>query len=102
VHFPAGTLLDDTGCVINIEARETVMRSALSELLQAMDIKADTRILTLASTNDAATLDKAAIRTGRFDSVVEIGYPSCTDAARILAALIRHIPVGHPSTRKRS
>ena len=28
VHFPAGTLLDDTGCVIHIETRETVMRSA--------------------------------------------------------------------------
>ncbi|WP_425003067.1 AAA family ATPase [Mycolicibacterium sp. S3B2] len=47
----------------------------LSELLQAMDIAADARILTLASTNDAATLDKAAIRTGRFDAIVEVGYP---------------------------
>jgi cell division protease FtsH len=28
VHFPTGTLLDDTGCVIVIEAPETVMRSA--------------------------------------------------------------------------
>ncbi|PJE08259.1 ATP-binding protein [Mycobacterium sp.] len=66
----------------------------LSELLQAMDIEADARILTLASTNDAATLDKAAIRTGRFDSVVEVGYPSRVDAARILAALIGAIPGG--------
>lgn len=64
----------------------------LSELLQAMDIKPDARILTLASTNDAATLDKAAIRTGRFDSIVEVGYPSRSDAARILAALIRGMP----------
>ena len=68
--------------------------SGLSELLQAMDIKADARILTLASTNDAATLDKAAIRTGRFDSIVEVGYPSRANAARILAALIRDIPGG--------
>ncbi len=50
--------------------------AGLSELLQAMDIQADARILTLASTNDAATLDKAAIRTGRFDSVVEVGCPT--------------------------
>jgi cell division protease FtsH len=64
----------------------------LSELLQAMDIKPDARILTLASTNDATTLDKAAIRTGRFDSVIEVGYPSPTDAARILGALIRDLP----------
>ncbi len=39
--------------------------SGLSELLQAMDIAAEARILTLASTNDSATLDRAAIRTGR-------------------------------------
>ncbi|OBJ80183.1 cell division protein [Mycobacterium gordonae] len=68
--------------------------AGLSELLQAMDVEADARILTLASTNDAATLDKAAIRTGRFDSVVEVGYPSRADAARILQALIRGIPGG--------
>lgn len=66
----------------------------LSELLQAMDVEADARILTLASTNDAATLDKAAIRTGRFDSVVEVGYPNRADATRILTALIRDIPGG--------
>ncbi|VAZ85743.1 hypothetical protein [Mycobacterium persicum] len=28
VHFPAGTLLDETGCVIRIETRETVMYAA--------------------------------------------------------------------------
>jgi cell division protease FtsH len=68
--------------------------SGLSELLQAMDIAADARILTLASTNDAATLDKAAIRTGRFDAIVEVGYPTRTDAARILTALIINLPGG--------
>lgn len=67
----------------------------LSELLQAMDIQPEARILTLASTNDASTLDKAAIRTGRFDSIVEVGYPNRADAARILAALIKDIPDGH-------
>jgi hypothetical protein len=66
--------------------------SGLSELLQAMDIAAEARILTLASTNDAATLDKAAIRTGRFDAVVEVGYPTRIDAARILTALITNLP----------
>lgn len=68
--------------------------AGLSELLAAMDIQPNARILTLASTNDAATLDKAAIRTGRFDSIVEVGYPTHTDAARILAALIRDLPGG--------
>ena len=57
-----------------------------------MDVQPDARILKLASTNDAATLDKAAIRTGRFDSIVEVGYPNRTDAGRILAALIGGLP----------
>lgn len=64
----------------------------LSELLQAMDIAPDARILTLASTNDPATLDKAAIRTGRFDAIVNVGYPTRNDAARILAALVAGLP----------
>lgn len=64
----------------------------LSDLLQAMDIAADARILTLASTNDPATLDKAAIRTGRFDAIVDVGYPTRADAARILAALLSGLP----------
>ncbi|MDV3134415.1 ATP-binding protein [Mycobacterium sp. 29Ha] len=66
----------------------------LSELLQAMDIQPDARILTLASTNDAATLDRAAIRAGRFDSIVEVGYPNRADAARILTTLVEVLPGG--------
>lgn len=68
--------------------------SGLSELLQAMDIQLDAPILALASTNDAATLDKAAIRTGRFDSVVTVGYPDRDAAAAILATLTAGIPGG--------
>lgn len=64
----------------------------LSELLQAMDIAPDARILTLASTNDPNTLDKAAIRTGRFDAIVDVGYPTRADAARILTALLTGLP----------
>lgn len=68
--------------------------SGLSELLQAMDIEPQARILTIASTNDATTLDKAAIRTGRFDSIIEIGYPDKAVARRILSAHLRDIPGG--------
>ncbi len=68
--------------------------AGLSELLQAMDIQPEARILTLASTNDTTTLDEAAIRTGRFDSIVEVGYPDRVDAARILGAFTRGLPGG--------
>jgi cell division protease FtsH len=68
--------------------------AGLSELLQAMDIQPEARILTLASTNDTTTLDEAAIRTGRFDTIVEVGYPARIDASRILAAFTRGLPGG--------
>lgn len=74
--------------------RDSGGSAGLSELLAAMDIRPSARILTLASTNDVSTLDKAAIRTGRFDSIVEVGYPSRTDSARILAALLAEVPGG--------
>ena len=73
-------------------------RAGLAELLQAMDIAPDARILTLASTNDVATLDAAAVRTGRFDSIVEVGYPDASAAGRILATLVDGIP-GEVDTR---
>jgi SpoVK/Ycf46/Vps4 family AAA+-type ATPase len=65
---------------------------------------AETCILTLASTNDAVTLDEAAIRTGRFDAIVGLGYPTRTDTARILIALISGLrgPCGTgPNQRQR-
>ncbi|OBK89534.1 ATP-binding protein [Mycolicibacter sinensis] len=72
--------------------RRTGGSGGLSELLMAMDVDPDARILTLASTNDAQTLDAAAIRTGRFDSIVEVAYPDRAAAGRILSALIAGLP----------
>ncbi len=46
------------------------------------------------ATLNPRTADQAAIRTGRFDSVVEVGYPNRADTDRILAALIHGIPGG--------
>ncbi|WP_440712018.1 AAA family ATPase [Gordonia sp. FQ] len=74
--------------------RRRTGETSLSELLQAMDIAPDARILTLASTNDAAALDAAAIRTGRFDAIVEVDYPSTEAAAHILTVLTSGIPGG--------
>jgi ATP-dependent 26S proteasome regulatory subunit len=59
-----------------------------------MDIAPSARILTLASTNDASTLDRAAIRTGRFDSIVEVDFPDRQAAEGILTTLLSGIPGG--------
>jgi hypothetical protein len=86
---PALLVLEDVD--LWCQSRHSGYGGGLSELLQATDIAAEARILTLASTNDAATLDEAAIRTGRFDAIVGVGYPTRTDAARILISLITHL-----------
>jgi SpoVK/Ycf46/Vps4 family AAA+-type ATPase len=60
----------------------------LAELLQGLDTDPAARILLLATTNDVAGLDRAAVRNGRFDSIVELGYPSRAAAERILDSLL--------------
>lgn len=89
---PAMIVLEDVD--LFCQSREVGGGAALSELLRAMDIASDARILTLASTNSAAVLDRAAIRNGRFDAVVEVGYPDRTAAAQILATLLADVPGG--------
>jgi ATP-dependent 26S proteasome regulatory subunit len=46
----------------------------------------------VASTNDVKTLDAAAVRSARFDSIIEIGYPTREAAARILATYLCDVP----------
>lgn len=89
---PALIVLEDVD--LFCQSREVGGGAALSELLRAMDIVSGARILTLASTNSAEVLDKAAIRNGRFDAVVEVGYPDTAAAARILTGLLSDVPGG--------
>ncbi len=57
VHFPAGTLLAETGCVIHIEARETVMHSAEVSAYVTSDNQAHAR----------AVLDRLAERANELN-----------------------------------
>jgi ATPase family protein associated with various cellular activities (AAA) len=66
--------------------------TVLSEFLAVMDADPMAPVLTMASTNDVKTLDAAAIRSARFDSIIEIGYPSRETAARILATYLHNVP----------
>jgi AAA+ superfamily predicted ATPase len=89
---PLVLILEDID--LYIRDRKTTEDGALSELLQAMDLNPEARVLTVASTNHIAGMDAASIRSGRFDSVLELGYPSKPDAARILRALLSGVPGG--------
>ncbi|WP_101947804.1 ATP-binding protein [Mycobacterium sp. 3519A] len=66
--------------------------TVLSEFLAVMDADPMTPLLTVASTNDVKTLDAAAVRSARFDSIIEIGYPTREAAARILATYLCDVP----------
>jgi transitional endoplasmic reticulum ATPase len=66
--------------------------SVLSEFLAVMDADPMAPLLTVASTNDVSTLDAAAIRSARFDSIIEIGYPDRAAAARILSTYLHDVP----------
>lgn len=64
----------------------------LSEFLAAMDAHPMAPLLTMASTNDVSSLDAAAIRSARFDSIIELGHPDRSAAARILTTYLRDVP----------
>jgi transitional endoplasmic reticulum ATPase len=88
---PALIVLEDIDLIVG-DRRKGTNTSALSEFLAVMDTDPSLPVLTLASTNDVATLDAAAVRNARFDSIIEIGYPTRDAAAQILAAYLRGVP----------
>ena len=88
---PAVVCIEDVDLFVR---SRSVPGNGLSELLGACDIRQDARILLLASTNDASTLDAAALRTGRFSSHIQIDPPTTEMAARILTQVIAGLPGG--------
>jgi cell division protease FtsH len=90
---PTLIVLEDIDLIVG-DRRKSADNRALSEFLAVMDTDPSAPILTLASTNDVTTLDAASIRTARFDSIIEIGYPDRDAAAKILSTYLRGVPGG--------
>ena len=88
---PTVVVLEDIDLIVG-HRRGGGNASALSEFLAVMDIDPTAPILTVASTNDASTLDAAAIRSARFDSIVEVGYPDRGMAGLILQRYLQGVP----------
>jgi transitional endoplasmic reticulum ATPase len=89
---PAVIVIEDIDLIVDSRRNRYGARSVLSEFLAAMDADPMAPLLTLASTNDVSTLDAAAIRSARFDSIIEIGYPSRAAASRILSRYLADVP----------
>jgi ATP-dependent 26S proteasome regulatory subunit len=90
---PTLIVLEDIDLMVG-DRRKGGDTRALSEFLAVMDTDPAAPILTVASTNDVAALDAASIRTARFDSIIEIGYPTHAAAAQILATYLHGVPGG--------
>jgi transitional endoplasmic reticulum ATPase len=84
-------VLEDIDLIVGDRRRNSDSR-ALSEFLAVMDTDPAVPILTVASTNDINALDAASIRTARFDSIIEIGYPTREAGAQILATYLHGVP----------
>jgi transitional endoplasmic reticulum ATPase len=91
---PTVVILEDIDLFIADRRTRFGDNSRLWDFLAAMDSDPAEPILTVASTNDASTLDAAAIRSARFDSIINIGYPTPSAAQQILGVLLRDVPGG--------
>ncbi|HTI76914.1 MAG TPA: ATP-binding protein [Mycobacterium sp.] len=89
---PTLIVIEDIDLIVDSRRNRHGAPSILSEFLAAMDAHPMSPLLTLASTNDVSTLDAAAVRSARFDSIIEIGYPSREAAARILSRYLDGVP----------
>lgn len=89
---PTLIVIEDIDLIVESRRNRYGAPSVLSEFLAAMDAHPMAPLLTLASTNDVSALDAAAVRSARFDSIIEIGYPGREAAARILSRYLQGIP----------
>ena len=77
------------------EASYGVDRSMVNQLLTEMDgFAADELVFVVATTNFASSLDQALRRPGRFEYVIEIGYPDEPARRAILALYDRKYQLG--------
>lgn len=91
---PALIVIEDIDLIVTSRHAGYGPAGVLSDFLAAMDTDPSSPLLTLASTNDASTLDAAAVRSARFDSIIELGYPNREAGARILETYLRGVPGG--------
>jgi len=90
---PALVLIEDLDLLVG--DREEHERSPLVQFLTVLDglMTRHSRIVTIATTNDAEMIDDAALRAARFDQVIVISMPDETRRAAILAMYLA--PLAH-------
>lgn len=89
---PALVIIEDVDLIVGRRGGMGSRPLALSEFLAALDSHTDAPLLVVATTNDVTTLDSAAVRAARFDSIIEVPYPSTTVARQIFSSLLHGVP----------
>lgn len=90
---PAVVLLDDVD-LLGIGDRTIASSRGLHEVLSAMDMHQDAAVLTVATANTLKGLDAAAIRPGRFASLITVSNPGREEAESLLRTYLRAVPGG--------
>lgn len=89
---PSLVIIEDVDLIVGRRDSYGHRSLALSEFLAALDSYADAPLLIMATTNDVTTLDAAAVRAARFDSIVEVPYPPIAVARQIFSVLLEDVP----------
>lgn len=64
----------------------------VSELLQLIETAAERQIVFIATSNRRDAIDDAMLRRGRFDHIIEVGYPTLSEVRAALAAMLAERP----------
>lgn len=67
-------------------------REEVATLLQQVERAPGCGVLVMATTNDISSVDAAFLRPGRFEHVIEVGYPNTEEAQAVLEGLLQNRP----------
>ena len=97
---PSVVVLDDLDLVVGERGGGPGSRDGIHQLLAALDGAATSHagVVTLATTNDAAGLDRAVTRPSRFDRVIEIGLPKPGQRGEMMCRFLGRL-TDHVDTR---
>lgn len=106
ISSPSILFIDEIDSIVgkrNKEKENSVRERILSTLLNEMDgIEEIGRVVVLSATNRIDLIDPALLRPGRFDKIIEVGYPSNKDRRLIFETCLRKINHSSIDTKKLS
>jgi len=91
---PSIVILDEVDAVAMArgDAYHSHKIEEISELLKLVEEAPRNNVLVVATTNRKDAIDRAFLRKGRFDHVLEVGYPLAAEVRPLLAALLAPRP----------